>query len=434
LTYPAIATPLGGDVAAYFSNSEVNDPNCVLSQTASATAVSGQTYYAMGYVMTNTWNGWKDVATMTIAVNGVDKAVFTRVLSRNKWRPIYGTYTAVPADAGKPITIKFSYTDLNFDAGNMLLGYAYLGTTMPPEWPEKRQNLLTNGGFEDLSEVNALSPTLYHYLTVADNYGGWFTSSIHPTTPAWVYEVPSGFDFNNQGGLWGSGYYGSPLPTSGMHDITVYVDNNLILGQVVGSLTNGTKYYLDAACGILSTSYGSSNWPNPAPRFHVELWRIPAGVTNGTDIYNAIAGGNINYVKVAEANEAATGNVLGPNGIRASKWMIIGTSYTATSSDTNMYVRIRGSGGTSTNPEYAFSDVYLSTEKRKVPGGSITFDLSSGLQYDVLGPYDTYHAGLMGVYAADADGSGLVNFVDFAIMAQDWLKSSFTDSTGATDW
>ena len=37
-----------------------------------------------------------------------------------------------------------------------------------------------------------------------------------------------------------------------MHDITVYVDSNLILGQVVGSLTNGTTYYLDAACGILS--------------------------------------------------------------------------------------------------------------------------------------------------------------------------------------
>jgi hypothetical protein len=434
LSYPAIAAPLGGDVAAYLTDTEANDAN-VLEQTASATAVSGQTYYAMGYVMTDTWNGWKDVATMTIVVNGVDKAVFTRVLSRNKWRPIYGTYTAVLADAGKPIKIRFSYSDLDATyLGNMLVGYAYLGTTIPDEWPEKRQNLLTNGGFEDLSEVNALSPTLYHYLTAADNYGGWFTSSIHPTTPGWVYEVPSGFDFNNQGGLWGSGYYGSPLPTPGMHDITVYVDSNLILGQVIGSLTNGTTYYLDAACGILSTSYGSSNWPNPAPRLRVELWRIPAGVTDGTVIYNAISGGNPNYVKVAEANVPATGNVLGPEGYNASKWMIIGTSYTATSSDTSMYVRIRGSGGTSTNPEYAFSDVYLSTEKRKVPGGSITYDLSSGLQYDVLGPYNTYHAGLMDLYAADADASGLVNFIDFAIMAETWLESSFTDSTGTTDW
>ncbi|MGD1041440.1 MAG: LamG domain-containing protein [Sedimentisphaerales bacterium] len=441
LTYPVVATPLGGDVAAYLTNTEANDPCSVLSQTASATAVAGQTYYAMGYVMTNTWNGWKDIATMTISIGGVDKAVFTRVLSRNKWRPIYGTYTAVPADAGKSITIKFSYADLNFDPnnlGDMLVGYAYLGTSMPTEWPEERPNLLTNGGFEDLSEVNALSPTLYHYLTVADNYGNWFTSSIHPTTPGWVYEVSSGFDFNNQGGLWGSGYYGSPLPTSGMHDITVYVDNNLILGQVVGSLTAGTTYYLDAACGIMTTYYGSSNWPKPAPRLHVELWRIPAGITDGTVIYNAISGGNSNYVKVAEANVAATGNVLGPSGYNASKWMIIGTTYTATSSDTSMYVRIRGSGGTSTTPEYAFSDVYLSTEKRKVPGGSITYDLSYGLQYDVLGPYDTYHAGVMGFYAADADGSGLVNFEDFAIMADYWLMSSFTDSTGATgpdqDW
>jgi hypothetical protein len=99
-----------------------------------------------------------------------------------------------------------------------------------------------------------------------------------------------------------------------------------------------------------------------------------------------------------------------------------------------MYVRIRGSGGKSTTPEYAFSDVYLSTEKRKVPGGSITFDLSSGLQYDVLGPYNAYHASLMGLYPADASGDGIVNFVDLAIMANNWLMSSFTDSTGATDW
>ena len=135
LTYPAIATPLGGDVAAYLTNTEANDPCSVLSQTASATAVSGQTYYAMGYVMTDTWNGWKDAATMSITIGGVDKAVFTRVLSRNKWRPIYGTYTAVPADAGKSIQIKFSYTDLSFDPnnlGDMLVGYAYLGTISRP--------------------------------------------------------------------------------------------------------------------------------------------------------------------------------------------------------------------------------------------------------------------------------------------------------------
>jgi hypothetical protein len=56
------------------------------------------------------------------------------------------------------------------------------------------------------------------------------------------------------------------------------------------------------------------------------------------------------------------------------------------------------------------------------------------MQFDVLGPYDTYHASVMDLYAADASGNGIVNFVDFVTMANDWLKSSFTDSTGATDW
>ena len=40
----------------------------------------------------------------------------------------------------------------------MLIGYAYLGTTIPAEWPEGRANLLTNGGFEDLSALDAAYP------------------------------------------------------------------------------------------------------------------------------------------------------------------------------------------------------------------------------------------------------------------------------------
>jgi hypothetical protein len=205
-------------------------------------------------------------------------------------------------------------------------------------------------------------------------------------------------------------------------------------------LTEDTTYYLDAACGLssgtylLSTTDGNGvNWPNPAPKIRVELWRIPAGVTDGTVIYNAISGGNPNYVKVAEANVPATGDILGSNSGRntpSSNWQVIGTSYTATSSDTSMYVRIRGTGGASYRPEYAFSDVYLSTEKRKVPGGSQSANISSDVQYDVLGPYNTYHASLMDLYVADISGNGIVNFEDFSIMADEWLKLPFTDITG----
>ncbi len=431
-----VDTPMGGDVAAYIIN------DAVLKQTTAATMVAGHTYYAMAYVMTSSWQGWKDTATMTLQANDVNLASFSRVLSIERWRPVYGTYTATSSDAGKPITLSFSYANTHTvedpNPGYLFIGYAYVGDTMPPEWPEKRQNLLVNGGFEDLTEVNAISPALYHSLTAADNYGGWFTSSIHPTTPGWVYEVPAGYDFGNKGGLWGHGFYGSPLPTSGMHDIGIYTDNSLILGQVVGALANGTTYYLDSACAVSDANYlNDVNWPNPAPRLRVELWRIPVGVTDGTVIYNAIAGGNPSYVKVAEANVAATGDMLGANATRgtvASKWQIIGTSYTATADDTAMYVRIRGSGGTSPKPSFAFSDVYLSTAKRLVPGGAVTFDLSSGLQSEVLGPYNYYHATVMNLYAADTDGNGIVNLFDLVRIAQKWLQSSFTDATGATDW
>jgi hypothetical protein len=455
--------PIGGDVSAFTTDMYPGDPCGVLSQTASAAAVSGQTYYAMSYVMTwapgadGPWYGWKDTATMTISIDNVVKATFTRRLSMNKWRALYGTYTAVPADAGKPIEISFSYDntysstngypEAYAQAGNMFIGYAYLGTTVPNEWPEKRSNLLTNGGFEDLSAIQSGLPSLYTSLTTSDNSGAWFaTGTPAGAIPGWVYEVPSSYDMNNRGGIWASAFYGPPIPTPGLNDIAVYVNNDFILGQVVGALTTGTTYYLDAACGLSSSTYlldvsdgNGANWPSPAPRMRVELWRIPAGVTDGTVIYNAISGGNPSYVKVAEANVAATGDILGSNSGRGtpdSNWQIIGTSYTATSSDTSMYVRIRGSGGASYRPEYAFSDVYLSTQKRMVAGGTQAANISSGAQYDLLGPYNSYHSALMGLctLGADIDGNGVVNFVDYAIMAQNWVQNWFTNITGTAPW
>jgi hypothetical protein len=452
-TEPRTIVPIGGNVSAFTTDMFVGDPNGVLSQTASATAVSGQTYYAMGYVMTWTpggdpapWYGWKDTATMTISIDNVVKATFTRKLSLSKWRALYGTYTAVPADAGKSIKISFSYdndyTAYYTQAGNMYIGYAYLGTTAPNEWPEKRQNLLTNGGFEDLSAIQSLIPSLYTTLTTSDNSGAWFvTGTPAGAIPGWVYEVPAGYDMANKGGIYTTANWAPPIPTPGLNDIAVYVNNDFVLGQVVGALTNGTTYYLDAACGDIDPNYLSSvNWPSPAPNIRVELWRIPAGVTDGTVIYNAISGGNPSYVKVAEANVAATGDILGSSstyGTPSSNWQIVGTSYTATSSDTSMYVRIHGTGGAAPRPEFVFSDVYLSTQKRLIAGGSQAANISSGVQYDVLGPYNTYHAGLMGVCTAeptDIDGNGIINFVDYVISSLGWMENWYTNITGAPPW
>lgn len=439
-----VTTPLGGTVAAYTTDMYENDPYGVLEQTASQNAVNGQTYYAMCYVLgthpENSWYSWKDTATMEIAVNGVVKAAFSRKLSCNIWRSLYGTYTATAADAGKPISIRFSYANTHTleyeEAGYMLVGYAYLGTTIPDEWPEGRANLLTNGGFEDLSALDAATDpnvtAVAESIRKSDDWGGTFVSGV-PSPPGWVYEVPSGFDLANQGGIWASGFYGTPLPSPGLTDICIYTTNNLILGQVVGPLSSGVKYYLDMACGINNGEYGESvDWPSPAPKFHIELWRIPVGVIDGTVIYNAISGGNPNYVKIVEAVADAAGNISGGSGVPASKWQLIGTTYTAAAADTNVYVRIYGTGGAAPTPEFGFSDVYLSADKRKVPGGEITFDLSSGMQYDTLGPYSCYHAYLMGLDAPlmDLDGDCIVNITDLAVLARNWAKNWFSNITG----
>jgi hypothetical protein len=431
--------PVGGNVSAFTTDMFAGDPDGVLEQTASEAAVEGQTYYAMGYVTTyaitspedlGEWYGWRDTATMEIAVDGVVKATFSRKLSRRIWRPIYGTYTATAADAGKPIKIRFSYantyTSAYSQSGNMLIGYAYLGTTVPNEWPEKRSNLLVNGGFEDLSAVQSYNPDYYTALTSSDNAGAWFVSGIPALFPNWIYEVPAGYDLNNQGGIRSSAYYSSPVPTPGMNDIVAYTSGTLVLGQIVGALTSGTTYYLDTACGVLVDpslwGYATYTWPSPAPVLHIELWRIPAGVTDPAVIHTGVTTPLTGYVKIASADVASTGDIKRDG----NKWQMIGTSYTATSADTNVYVRIYGTNPVSyTYPSFVFSDVYLSTEKRLAAGGSLINNVSSGVGAEVLGPYNCYQATLMGYTApavGDIDGDCRVNLSDLALLAGQWLE------------
>lgn len=143
------AMPLGGDVAAYIID------DAVLEQVVAETLAAGQTYYAMAYVMAKNWNSWKDDVIMSLEVGGIEVASFTRPLSRQTWRPVYGAYTATAADAGKQMTIKIAYENSHVaESANsefMFIGYVYLGNSMPDEWPEGRDSVLVNGGFEDLT-------------------------------------------------------------------------------------------------------------------------------------------------------------------------------------------------------------------------------------------------------------------------------------------
>ncbi len=435
--------PIGGSVAAYLID------DAVLSQTTTENAVSGQTYYVMAYVMANSWDGWKDIATISLEIDSTEVASFSRPMSLNRWRPVYGTYTATAGDAGKPIKVKLSYEDASDPAtsGYMFVGYTYLDNVMPAEWPEGRGNLLGNGGFEDIGwmETSGVPELEYLYgaLSKSDNWGAWFVDDV-PAPPSWIYEVPTGFDETDEGGMFASGQMGAPIPSPGMNDVSVYASENLILGQIIGSLSNGVTYYLDMACGVViePTEWGSydTTWPNPAPQFHLELWQIPSGVTDPDTIHTGITTSQAGYVKIAEAVEDAVGDIKGGGfAPPASRWQLIGTTYTATSADTNVYVRVYGINSVVTalgHPSFAFSDVYVSTEKRAVPGGEITFEIESGLQYDVAGPYTCYHAGLMGLAApeGDVDGDCRVNLVDLAIVAGNWLEDWYTNITGTTPW
>ncbi|OHB53858.1 MAG: hypothetical protein A2Y10_00305 [Planctomycetes bacterium GWF2_41_51] len=431
--------PVGGDVSAYTTDMFAGDPDGVLEQTASANAVAGQTYYAMGYVMSydytsngnGDWYGWRDTATMEIAIDGVIKKTVSRRLSRSIWRPIYTSYTALPEDAGKPIKIRFSYantyTSAYTESGTMYVGYAYLGTTVPNEYPEKRPNLLANGAFEDLSAVTSYNATAAAELQAGDNKGAWFVSGMPNIFPNWIYEVPAGYDLNNQGGMWSCGYYASPVPSPGLNDIVAYTSGTFVLGQIVGALTAGTTYYLDTACGVLvePQTWGSVpvTWPSPAPTLHIELWRIPSGVTDPAVIHTGVTTSQPGYTKIAYSDVVSTGDIKPDD----RKWQTIGTTYTATSSDTNVYVRVYGTNpitvGT-TFPHFVFSDVYLSTQKRKIAGGTLINNPGAGLQYDVLGPYNCYQATLMGYTAPaiDINGDCIINFVDFSVMADEWLE------------
>ncbi len=436
--------PLGASTAAY-----TMDPNMVLTQTANTGVTAGQTYYAMAYVMTrgyllgfDDWRGWKDFVTLTLEIDGVDVASFERVMSRERWRPLYGTYTATATDAGKPIKVKISYANSHTaeieDAGYAYIGYVYLADMAPADWPDGRDNMLSNGGFDEIDWLigTPLEP-VYNSIHNSDNWGAWLVSGV-PAPINWLYEVPSGYDLANKGGMWASGMYGTPLPSPGMEDVCFYTSNTLVLGQVIGALNNGTTYYMDMACGVNSSDYSSTAWPDPAPSFHIELWRIPAGVTDGTVIYDGISSSAAGYTKIAETYTDATGNISGGSGagVVAAKWQLVGTSYTATAADTNVYLRVYGANGAATNPEFAFSDVYLSTAKRLVPGGDYSFEIQSGMQYDAYGPLNCYHGELMGTSApaTDINGDCRVDLYDYAYLANSWLDDWFNNITGTTPW
>jgi hypothetical protein len=235
---------------------------------------------------------------------------------------------------------------------------------------------------------------------------------------------------DKQGGIWSSAYYGAPIPSPGLNDIVVYGSGTMVYGQIVGALTAGTTYNYDMACGVLiePNTWGAKSvtWPNPAPTLHIELWRIPAGVTDPNVIHTGITTSQSGYVKIANADVVSTGDIKSTR-----KWQVIGTSYTATSSDTNVYVRIYGTNPVTTGtsyPSFVFSDVYLSTQKRNVasstPGNSLVLNVSSGTQYNALGAYNCYQASLMGFTtpSIDLNCDCVMNFYDFAIMADEWLK------------
>ncbi len=78
----------------------------------------------------------------------------------------------------------------------------------------------------------------------------------------------------------------------------------------------------------------------------------------------------------------------------------------------------------------------LSTQKRLVPGGGLTFDIASGMEYETAEPYTCTHAVLMGLPAPEADLNGdcYVNMNDLVLFAESWLRNWFTNISGVAPW
>ncbi len=383
--------PAGGSVAVFL------EPNDVLTQTVSSGAVvSGQTYY-LSAMVAGTAEAYLNIVTVTLErvntpVNPTSVVEISSqqfVIPKNTiWRRLTTEYTADASAAGQYLRVNctFGTTEFSGDSGLGLIGHASLTTVEPADWP--RDNLLSNGDFEDISSL-ALED--YLNLHTDDGYTSFVSSSDYPV--GWKF---ASMGTNEYAGFQCMLWAPSPQPAQGR--VSVWFGNSTVtsgprLEQKVTteSIQNGQTYYLDMIGAISAANFNSGEWtwPDPAPQIVAELYWVEPGATD-------LSG---NHGLIATASATSDGSL----GAMGGHWQMPQASFTAGPSiaGKSFYISIYG--------EAPYTTIEQVTLSKTAP--------------PVIGPYNCYDSVINYGLGSEADLNDdcKVDITDLRLFADTWL-------------
>lgn len=413
---PIVQQPAGGSVAAYI------DYTTQLQQVTTTTIANGQTYYLsamLGGVDFSYQNILKVIyeyvntpvnptTIVQIAVQDYNTLPYSTV-----WRRFCNVWTAPPAAAGKYFRVRAVYGPPQFpgftpaNAGWGLIGNISIDTVKPDFW--QRTNLLTNGDFEDVSNLpmGDLSTT-DGWLRLLGTYNGWNWNFGYPDyayPPGWTFyeDWESGGSNVTEGGLQCMLWAPSPQPAHG-HGISAVLGHDIADTDIVEieqkvtseTIQSGITYYLDFIGCISAQNYneGIWQWPTPDPNVTVDLYWLASGqddIHSGTE--------NVNWGLITSLKKPAD-HGMGANG---GHWQIGSTSFTATSAmaGKSFYIVAYGEA-----PYTTFDEIYLSKEPLQ---NTAAYTCSDAIAQG----YST---------SSDYNHDCVVNFADADLLVEGWLE------------
>jgi hypothetical protein len=412
---PGYYQPAGGTVAAYISTDEE------LRQTAASKIVQGQTYYLYAmvagdgnnlggyYATTVIWEYVDNTTTPTVITTITPDEPNSFVVPQGEivWRKLTTKWTAPPAANGKYFRVRGKYGEVGGSGtmGRGLFGKISISTTKPSDWP--RENLLTNGDFEDLS--NLPQGTLFDQMGWINlyTYNGWtyFATyygvppyvAVYP--PGWTFysDNPSGFD---EGGLQCQLWAPPAQPVKGR--VSLWLGDGAKRGytavmeqKVTPTIQGGLTYYLDFVGSISGSQYNDSTWPWPVPdpNVVVELYWLAPGVS---DIRSGSNGLILTLKKAVDHS-------LGGQG---GHWQTVQTSFVADAGLDGYSFFVRAYGEPVDAPYAYFEEINLSKEAPPEIGAYTCFELR-----DTFGDFLTM----------DLNGNCVVDIYDLDLFADKWL-------------
>jgi len=403
--------PAGGSVAAY-----VNTAYELRQTVASPAIVQGQTYYLYAMVAGDGNNSsgvyatkviWEYVdnpttPTVVTTITPDEPNMYVVPINVTAWRKLTTKWTAPPGAAGKYFRVRGNYVKLKnlsgppVNRGYGLFGKVSISTTKPADWP--RQNLLTNGDFEDLSNLpyGTLNDGIGK-INLLETYNLWTYFPNYYLVPPYTAGYPPGWTYYSdypgvldEGGLQCQLWAPPPQPVKGR--VSLWIGDYLkrgytsVMEQKVTSETiqGGQTYYLDFVGSISGSSYNSGlwTWPGTDPNVVVELYWLAPGVP---DIRS---GSNGLILTLKKAADHSLGGQLG-------HWQTAQTSFVADGGLNGYSFFVRAYGEPVDAPYAYFEEINLSKEAppvigaytcyelRNVFGDAITMDLNENCAVDL---------------------------------------------------